>query len=236
MKQSILFTILFSVFLMASGQGREVDLEAVIYSPNPGYTYYSPSADTVKYFLVNHGPDTIYQWDFQYTYILIGTSILDPWVARRFPYPMLPGDTLRQSYAMDMNFSITNDSIPLCVHAKTVPERGGDFLREEEGHGHYSNNEHCITVHHVSRTPSIERNDPQENQMKVYPNPSRGVFTVGSNLKRGQVELIDLYGRVCWRGPLTTDVTIRWAIQGTYFVRLFDEQGQVISVKKLVIL
>jgi hypothetical protein len=233
MKKLLFSIMLLTVSVASIGQGREVDLEAVIYSPEPGYTYYSPSVDSVKYFLVNHGPDTIYQWDFQYTYILIGTSILDPWVAKRFPYPILPGDTLWQSYAMHMNFPITNDSIPLCVHSKAVPERGGDLLREEEGHGDYSNNEHCITVHHVSRTSSTKKMALSAD-FKVFPNPSHGRISIVTDLDDGTVELLDLSGRVLFTQPVQKVNSLNWHSSGLYFVVVRDAAGYRKAVQKVM--
>lgn len=222
--------------LNAFNQDREVDWEALIVSPDSGYVYVSPSVDTVKYALINHGPDTVYPWDFQYTYVLIGNVILNPWVTEKLPQQMNPGDTLLQSYAMHMNFSITNDDIPLCVTSKVVGAGVDNILNEEEGHGNYTNNEHCIRVDHLSKSSSVDRRKKSTNwnfQSNPIERGSVGLLRVN---EVDRVLVVNSIGETTEKRLTQGEKPMLTMDEpGLFWVTLLDENGNSLGTRKLMV-
>jgi hypothetical protein len=70
------------------------------------------------------------------------------------------------------------------------------------------------------------------NQIKIYPNPSNGLFTINAN-QSVQVEVIDITGKVI--GKLIANGLTPMKIQtpGVYFLRFSNENGS--GVQKVVV-
>ena len=66
--------------------------------------------------------------------------------------------------------------------------------------------------------------DPDQNQLSVYPNPSRGYFTVLSSASQAdliEISIVDILGRVVFSGSFVESICVDFQKQtpGTYFVK-----------------
>jgi len=79
-------------------------------------------------------------------------------------------------------------------------------------------------------------NSISENKLKIYPNPSSGVFVVESTFDNPHITIIDMLGKVVFEAKeaaATTIVDLSNFANGLYFVQL--ESGSAKSIKRLLI-
>ena len=67
-------------------------------------------------------------------------------------------------------------------------------------------------------------------EVSIFPNPSKGVVQVKSDLAIQQINLYMVDGKLIFT---TTDAVLNIKTQGIYFIKIITEQG--ILVKKIVI-
>ena len=78
-----------------------------------------------------------------------------------------------------------------------------------------------------------------ESNITVYPNPTTGVVTINTgSVTSGKIEIADLLGRVIATVPFnqslfTVDLSTYHA-SGTYVVSFFDQDNNLIALKKVV--
>lgn len=72
----------------------------------------------------------------------------------------------------------------------------------------------------------------EQNSIKIYPNPSKGVFTISSNnIKLNTIEVFDIAGKRLFtkdrnlENTLETDVDLRNVSNGIYFIKVSSENG-----------
>jgi thermitase len=85
---------------------------------------------------------------------------------------------------------------------------------------------------------SIKELNDISDKLQVYPNPSKGIFTISSTeiLRRGRLEIIDMTGRAVFSENITTlnkDIDLSKTPNGVYMLTIQDEK--MIMRKKIVV-
>lgn len=79
-----------------------------------------------------------------------------------------------------------------------------------------------------------------ENEFSVFPNPSNGFFTLqiqNTNSTIASYDVVDISGRVVRSAKVNPQQQIQFTLEssGMYFVNVYDENGNLISTKKLIV-
>ena len=87
--------------------------------------------------------------------------------------------------------------------------------------------------------PGISINELNNSLIKLFPNPSNGIITITlSQYSNGQIILTDILGKEVLSKSFTSNevqLNLRsLESKGTYFAKVFDSDGNVISIKKLI--
>lgn len=234
-KAGFAVSVLMLLAFGAQTQNRTIDWSVRILSPDSGYLFESPGSDKVTFSLTNLGPDTIYPFDYHYTRMLLGASYFDPMITEAFTQSMYPGDSITLTYEFDLNFSLSKNNVPLCVSSRLVTTHQRDILKEEDGHGDWSNNEHCLRVDHKVKTTISADSVPQSDiDINVYPNPVHSRLYVQSTSKEEmEISIFDLQGRVqLYSNASDRFVDVSSLQAGMYIVRAIID-GNVIE-KRIV--
>lgn len=80
-------------------------------------------------------------------------------------------------------------------------------------------------------------NEKLLSNFEVYPNPSKGLFTISSNFKIKQVKLFDICGREVEVNPVLTNdekLNLMIAQKGIYLLQIVDDENNL-SSKKLIV-
>ncbi|WP_223599487.1 chitobiase/beta-hexosaminidase C-terminal domain-containing protein [Chryseobacterium sp. GVT01B] len=67
--------------------------------------------------------------------------------------------------------------------------------------------------------------------IKVYPNPVSDILKVNTDRQFREYEIIDISGKVLLKDLFTKEITISHLISGNYFLRMKDQQGDLVVVK-----
>lgn len=67
--------------------------------------------------------------------------------------------------------------------------------------------------------------------IKVYPNPVSDILKVNTDRQFQEYEIIDISGKVLLKDLFTKEITISHLISGNYFLRMKDQQGDLVVVK-----
>lgn len=76
------------------------------------------------------------------------------------------------------------------------------------------------------------------DEMIIFPNPNRGVFTISVPIKSGNVSTLQIYdiqGNIIWKQKISGDefkIDISEALSGTYFIKVVS--GSLAYIKKIV--
>lgn len=75
-----------------------------------------------------------------------------------------------------------------------------------------------------------------QEKIDLFPNPANGQFTIETNLVNYQIEMVDIYGRIyqSFIGENATTFDISNLSKGLYFVTIKNEEGKVLTIKKLL--
>jgi hypothetical protein len=229
------FSFVLLLTLGAKTQSRTIDWSVRILSPDSGYLFESPGSDKVKFSLTNLGPDTIYPFDYHYTRVLLGASYFDPMITKAFTQSVYPGDSITLTYEFDLNFSLSKNNVPLCVSSRLVTTHHRKILDEKDGHGNWSNNEHCLRVDHkvkkTNNTASIHRRD---RDIVVYPNPVQNTLIFEAEDPIKSIRVYDFTGRqhIAVYSPAQSYVDVSQLGAGSYVVHFETDNATVI--KKII--
>ncbi len=80
-------------------------------------------------------------------------------------------------------------------------------------------------------TTTIKWIDDVRQRMLVYPNPARDWISIILPQEAKSIIIADIYGTVWNTGNLSTKINIQSLIAGTYFLRIFSEEGQIATAK-----
>jgi hypothetical protein len=82
-------------------------------------------------------------------------------------------------------------------------------------------------------TSGISELDNQNN-LKVFPNPSTSHFEIQTNLNYNLVEIRDMQGRLVKTENKNKVINVSSFQKGTYLIRLLDEKSKVIAVQRII--
>ncbi|GAA4958495.1 hypothetical protein GCM10023315_02480 [Algibacter aquimarinus] len=82
---------------------------------------------------------------------------------------------------------------------------------------------------------TLSTNNFTNQEVLVYPNPSKGIFNIQSNFRNLRYNLVNIQGQVIQSGKVSQNkVDVSIPVQGVYFLELSNEKGNKL-VKKVVI-
>lgn len=90
---------------------------------------------------------------------------------------------------------------------------------------------------HYSNSVEVSKNDSEENVfIKVYPNSAHDFVTVESSFEKGQLEIIDLQGRVLYAQNISLyqSIDVSSLSKGIYTVKAVSSKGQLLYQKLFV--
>jgi hypothetical protein len=74
------------------------------------------------------------------------------------------------------------------------------------------------------------------NELKVFPNPSKGSFIIAGNFTEAKISILDIYGKIILkRGKVSSnyEVSIPDVPPGIYFLQI--NQGATIERRKIIV-
>lgn len=85
----------------------------------------------------------------------------------------------------------------------------------------------CNTKQEVEAACALGTDEKQLSEIKIYPNPSKGIFEI-SNLKEGNIDVIDSLGRIVKQFNVEeTTYSISELTAGIYFLKITSENSSV---------
>ena len=92
-------------------------------------------------------------------------------------------------------------------------------------------------LHWGTNTPTNIAKNKEETDLKIYPNPTSGIFNLQINkIENIQIQIYDVYSKCIYQNKITSSnfqIDLGYQSSGVYFVQLITEQG--ITNKKLII-
>ena len=98
--------------------------------------------------------------------------------------------------------------------------------------------ENYILTDKLRATPPVTVNEePKEDPLKIFPNPSEGVFTlnVNSDFEQGNVTIFDMYGKTIFsldKIEQSTEIDLSTYASGIYFVKVI--KGETYKTEKII--
>jgi hypothetical protein len=232
----VLVLVLFTSLSSTGQQERIIDLEIVISSPDSGHYFISPGLDTVEYYMVNHGPDTIYPSDGYLTSVKLANVIINPKVDY-VGIVILPGDSVKFKQQLVLEYYNHRPSVDFCIETYVYASDRSKIFREKDSVEMYANNKSCTKVGH-NRVELGTEDLIEISDISVYPNPSYGAITLASSQIILSYDIINTQGDIISSEKEVhlkeVDTDIFGLSSGLYFIRIQTLRGYV--TRKLVVL
>lgn len=231
-----IFTILVSLFFLeANSQERMIDLSVTLVDPTPSSLLISPGIDTVSYYIVNNGVDSIYPTDGYMTRIRIDYRIVNPIINYVGDY-IPPGDSLMFSHIINLDNNHDRESIKFCVTTMVYASDRRPIKKEQDVPELYEDNQYCTTMSH-KRIETTSTVDLAEKWIRVYPNPAHHVIRMESKEEILKYTLTNVQGTVAERkGDLNQkhiNLDVSEHVHRLYFLTIYTISGNV--TKKILI-
>jgi len=213
-----------------------IDIEIVRSYPDSGHYYISPGIDSVQYYMINHGPDTIFPTDGYYTSIKFANVIIDPKIGY-VNATIVPGGSLEFTHAIVLEYYNHRPSVDFCIRTYVFESDRSDIFYEKDSAEMYANNQPCTKVGH-NRIELGTEDLIVTSDISVYPNPTYGAITLTSS------QIILSYDIINTQGDILSfekdvnlkevDIDISGLSSGLYVLRIQTLRGYV--TRKLVVL
>lgn len=167
-----LAALCFSTF----AQIRYVDIEPKIVHPEPGYYYISPGEDSVVYYLINNGPDTLKASDRYAT----RWRLANVWFNHRFgplQQEVLPGDSVLLKHVFPLDYYNHRPEVKFCVESYVYNHWDIEIFNEPDSAAMWENNLVCTRAAH-NRVTNNTKELVSAKKISVYPNPTKNTLTV----------------------------------------------------------
>ncbi len=95
-----------------------------------------------------------------------------------------------------------------------------------------------FTTTYYPQTEGLEDMALQDIRINVYPNPCQGIFTLESGLNQGQVQIVDLQGKVHKSLEITNtkqSINVSDLAAGVYLLQVYNENDKTITGRKIII-
>lgn len=236
MKRKIIFILsVFFSFQVFAQNVRYCDTELKIAYPDSGHYFISPGVDSVGYWIINHGPDTVLADDFYWLRMRLSSTYLDPQTIVKLGRDIIPGDSLRFSTSIDLKFFNHRPSIDFCfwlrVNSPTT-NTVNPLYNEEDSALMFENNHLCMKVAH-DRREDVSIKEVHHQDVSVYPNPFTTHFNIKSE-KSINVKIYNIMGKLIYSGNGQQIETNSWK-NGMYFAQIQTNEGEIIHQKLIKI-
>ena len=192
MRNLIVFIFCASV-LWAKAQVRIIDVEPFIVYPDSGHYYISFGEDSMVYYLINHGPDTLYANDKYWNRWLLANVYPDPPLMKKVGRTVYPSDSLLLRHTFPLVYYNHRPKIQFCIELKVWDGSGRSILKEEDSSELWENNKVCTEVAHNRITTHVE--ELTTNETRIYPNPISSSATIMDVAKNEIIRWFDVNGR-----------------------------------------
>lgn len=236
MKKVLVVLFVCISFLQSNGQVRMIDIEIVRSYPDSGHYYISPGIDSVQYYMINHGPDTIFPTDGYYTSIKFANVIIDPKIGY-VNATIVPGDSLEFTHPIVLEYYNHRPSVDLCIRTYVFESDSSAIYYEKDSAEMYANNQPCTKVGHNRIELGVI--DPIESTgLNVYPNPALRDIKLESSQVVVSYDIINSQGDLVYAQDEVNlkeiDADISGLTSGLYFLQIHTLKGYV--TRKLVVL
>ena len=94
----------------------------------------------------------------------------------------------------------------------------------------------AVATYTTGQIKVLGTEDEKKGALQLYPNPAQdAIRIVSSNHPAGSVGITDSAGRFLYRADLTNDsVSVGWLSAGQYLLTVYDRQGEVLGVRRVV--
>jgi hypothetical protein len=213
-----------------------IDIEIVRSYPDSGHYYISPGIDSVQYYMINHGPDTIFPTDGYYTSIKFANVIIDPKIGY-VNATIVPGDSLEFTQQLVLEYYNHRPSVDLCIRTYVFESDRSDIYYEKDSAEMYANNQPCTKVGH-NRVELGISDHAESSDLIVYPNPAYGIIKLEFKRNILSYDIINTQGDLVYAQNEVNlkeiDADISGLSSGLYFLRIHTLKGYV--TRKLVVL
>lgn len=126
-----------------------------------------------------------------------------------------------------------------------IDEETGEFNPALSGEGSWvvtysMEDEECLSGNTltVNVVDCLNVGDEEANNIKIYPNPTKGNLIIDTKYIGGSILIKDIIGKTILRIDISSASTIidlnQYNARGTYFVEFYDDQNSLKAVKKVV--
>ena len=231
MKKSVFTLLCLVILVQLHAQERYADISSRVHYPDSGHVYVSPSTDSLTCWLFNHGPDTIYAVDRIYFSVKLSEIILGP-ATRDVGKDLAPGDSVYLKRVFQMKYSKAQPSIPVCSEVDVYSNFRARIPLQKENDSTHDNNRHCIDAAHALNYPTSVSDISQAEEVTVYPNPSRGVFRLKTNLQVESIQVFNTMSKQLMQVSDQYQVDLNGQISGVYLLVIQTNTGTM--TKKVV--
>jgi hypothetical protein len=233
MKKVIIFSLFFiglSNFSKAQNL-RYIDTEIKLEHPYTGYSFTMPSDDSIGFWVINHGPDTMKPKDIMWLRIWKGIISLEPSIFISLTDFIPPGDSMRFTSPIKLKYFQGDDDMDFCVWLRTYVAMANPdkIFYEEDSTEMFVNNKSCASIRN-HRNLSIENLTPK-NQPILYPNPVSNVLHIQST-DMVSIQIFNISGVLMYEGSENTLETHLWS-NGLYVAKMWTSDGTVVHKKIL---
>lgn len=233
MKKAIIFSLFFiglSIFSKAQNL-RYIDTEIKLEHPYTGYSFTMPSDDSIGFWVINHGPDSMKPKDIMWLRIWKGIISLEPSIFISLTDFIPPGDSMRFTSPIKLKYFQGDDDMDFCVWLRTYVAMANPdkIFYEEDSTEMFLNNKSCASIRN-HRNLNIENLTPK-NQPILYPNPVSNVLHIQSE-EVISMQIYNISGVMLYEGTEKAMHTHLWP-NGLYVAKIWMNGGTVLHKKIL---
>lgn len=231
------FKTLVGVFILLGSLStvhaqRFIDAEPNVIYPQPGHWFISPGTDSMQFYIVNHGPDTIYESDVFYNFWKLANVYPDPPFIRPFNRDVYPGDSILITHVFSLKYYNLRPEIDFCVDLRIWATDKESIFRERDSAELNANNKKCITVAH-NRLAS--NNNKLSWDFSVYPNPTTKtlfVKTLHLNSQTLYVKVFNHLGTIVYdyrrlmNNSKQLEIDVSSLSSGMYYLQITDPKSR----------
>ena len=227
MKYVVFLKFAVSVFIVlltvqSSYGQRVIDIEPRLVYPDSGHLFLSPRQDSMIYYIINHGPDTIYPTDVYFNSWVIAEVYPEPQQISPFGIIVPPGDSILITNKFSLDYNNYRPSIKFCIELKIWSKTSSTILREVDSPALFTNNRKCTVVAH-KRIASNKNEMPSSENFMVYPNPSSNTIQLQGIPQNAAYNITNLLGESVSQGIYNQEIDILNLPNGVYIVQVQAE-------------
>lgn len=234
--KKVLFFSLFFIGLTIDSKAqnlRYIDSELRLVHPFTDYSFAMPSDDSIGFWVINHGPDTLKPKDIMWLRVWKGVISLEPSIFISLQDYIYPGDSMRFSSSLKVKYFQGDDNMDFCVWLRiyVAVANPDKIFYEEDSTEMFLNNKSCASVRN-HKNLSVE-NISDQDQIVLYPNPVSNLLQIQST-DMVSIQIFNISGILMYEGSENTVETNLWS-NGLYVAKIWTSDGSVVHKKILKI-